>query len=154
LLAIIYYDQGDYRAAMPQLEDVAHLDPTDERPHNLIGIINKDLDRPQEAAAAFKESLRRNPNGLRSIETHLDLAEVQIKNREPANALELLKGLDSDRAVALRAEAMVPLGQGAESVAILDEALKKYPDHGGLLRLRAERYRDAGDNESAVQLLE
>jgi len=153
-LAIIYYDQGDFRSAMPQLEQVAELDRADERPHFLIGLMNKDMDRQAEAAAAFQESLRRKPDGPRSKETRLELAEAQIKSMRPADALEALSGLNSDRAEALRAEALFAVGRIEESVQLLDAVLKQYPDHPGLLRLRGERYRDAGDNAAAAPLLE
>ena len=153
-LAVIYYDQGDFKRTIPHLEEVAKLDPKDERPHFLLGSIHKDMEEADEAVKAFKESLRRRPAGPQAIETREALAEAQIKNYQEADALKTLQGLDSAKAVALKAEAMITLGRAVESVSLLDEALAKFPDTGSLMRLRGERYRDAGDQETAAKLLE
>jgi tetratricopeptide (TPR) repeat protein len=153
-LAQIYFDQGDFRLALPQLKQVADLDPTNERPHIMMGWIYRDTDQYAEAAAAFQESLRRKPNGPKAEETRLELAEVQIKNIRHADALATLGDRDGDRAIALRTEAMVAVGDAAASVPLLDQALTKSPNHPGLLKQRADRYRDAGDNTEAAKLLE
>jgi tetratricopeptide (TPR) repeat protein len=153
-LAVIYYDQGDLNRARSHCEEVARLDPTDEKPHFLIGTMYRDLEFPDEAVKAFQESLRRNPNGPRAIETRIELAEAQLKNYQEVEAIKSLEGLDTPKAIQVRAEALIPLGRVDESVAVLDEALKKYPNDGGLLRLRGERYRDAGNFSEGAKLLE
>jgi len=153
-LAVIYYDQGDSRHAIVHLERVAALDPADERPQFLLGLIYKDLGQMAEAVKAFTESLGRKPNGPKAVETRLALAEAQIQFLQAADALKTLEGLDSEAATSLKAEALIAQGRIGESVALLDAALAKSHGHGGLLRLRAERFREAGEYAAAVRLLE
>jgi tetratricopeptide (TPR) repeat protein len=156
LLATIYYDQGDYPRAITLLEQVADLDPRDARAHRLIGLMFKDMEQPAEAVAAYKESLRRDPNPPDLAEIRVELAEALLGLHKDAEVLELLKDDYSAAAVCARVECMIGIEQIEEATALLDQALLKNPDHGGLLRLRADRYRDptVHDLLAAARLLE
>jgi tetratricopeptide (TPR) repeat protein len=153
-LAVIYYDMGDLRRAVPHLREVARLDPADGRPHRLIGMIFKDMEQPDDAITAYEESLRRNPHPKDEVAVREELGEALLKQYREADALAALQGLDTPAAAVIRAEALLPLGRGDEVGPLLDDALKKWPDHGGLLRLRGERLRAAGNPQAALPLLE
>jgi tetratricopeptide (TPR) repeat protein len=156
LLAIIYYDQGDYPLAIALLQQVADLDPQDARPLRLMGLMFKDMEQPAEAVTAYKESLRRNPNPPDLADVRIELAECLLGLHKEAEVLDLLKNDNSPAAVCARVECMIIDGQVEAATALLDQSLRKNPDHGGLLRLRADRYRGGTvrDVLSAAKLLE
>ena len=153
-LAAIYYDQGDLLQTITLLERIRDLDPADSRSVWLLGTIHRDLDKLDEAIAAFRESLRREPHPVKEIDLRVELAECLFKQQSHADVLQALHGFDASAAVALKFEALVGLGQAQEAIALLDTALAKDPAHLGLLRLRGEHYLQSGDIKEAVRVLE
>lgn len=153
-LATIFYDQGDLLRTIPHLEKVAELDPNDARPHRLLGLIHRDLEKLEEAVAAYRESLRRNPHPPDEDELRVEMAVCLMRLYREAEAIDAVRGLNTPAAAALRAEAMLALGQEVEAVELLDRELAKHPDYIGLLRLRGERYLHSGDAAKAIEMLE
>lgn len=158
-LAAIAYDLGHSGQAIDFLTRVAELDPHDSRPHNLIGLICKDLRLNVDAEAAYEECLRRG--GLPSVErdAKLGLAEVQTRLHKYAEGLEMIRDVEIASAgeqpnpVAVRAECLRGLGRTAESAAVLDAALVTHPS-AILHRVRGQTYQDAGDLPQAVRSFE
>ncbi len=153
-LATIYYDQGDLLRTIPHLEKVAELDPTDGRPHRLLGLIYRDLEKLEEAVAAYRESLRRQPHPPDAEEVRVEMAVCLMRLYREAEAIEAVQGLDTPAAAAVRVESMLALGREAEATELLDQELAKHPDYVGLLRLRGERDLLAGNAARAIDILE
>jgi tetratricopeptide (TPR) repeat protein len=153
-LAAIYYDQGDFSRAIALLEQVADLDRSDATSPRLIGQMFKDMDQPAEALPAYRESLRRDPNPPDLADIRVELGECLLKLHKDEEVLDLLRPDDSPPAVCVRVEAMIGNGRGEEAMALLEDTLRNNSNHGGLLRLRAERYRAQGDTAIAANLLE
>jgi predicted Zn-dependent protease len=160
-LATIFYDQGDYSRTVPHLQEVARLDSRDAAPHRLIGQIYRDLEEPDEAVAAYQESLRRlrayrqhHPHPIDEDEVRAELASCLLKQFRDADVIAVLKGVDTPEAIVYRAEAMIALAQESEADSMLDDALARFPGDGGLMRLRGERYRMVGQPAKAADLLE
>jgi tetratricopeptide (TPR) repeat protein len=153
-LASIYFDQGDLGRAVGYLEQVERLDPADARTPRLRGLIHRDREEFEEAVAAYRESLRRNPRPADEAELKVELAECLMKLRKEEEILRDLSGVETPAAQAVRAEALIGLGREPEALPILDRGLKEHPEFGGFLRLRGERYLAAGQADKAVPLLE
>lgn len=153
-LASIYYDLGDYLKAIPLLEEVANLDRTDGRSLRLIGLMYKDMQKIADAVPAYEESLQRDPNPSDASDVRLELAECWLAQARANDVLRILESDHSSSAAAFRAEALISLGRVEEATALLDDALKGDPNHSVLRRLRAERYRAAGDPAAGARLLE
>ena len=88
-----------------------------------------------------------------------ELAEVLVKQTDYAQALEILDGLDPDRAdkekvVDLRVQCLWGLGRVAELRFLLEEALKDYPQSTGLLRMAGQIRLANDDPQGAVGPLE
>lgn len=154
-LAILHYDSGAVRKALVHLARVADLNPADARPHRLIGLILKDNEQFAEAAAAYRESLARNPAPADLQELLVELAEALSGAREFAQALETLSRAESTAGVeALRGECLAQLGRPQEARAAAAAALGHDAAHAGALALSATLALDEGDVDSAVATLE
>jgi tetratricopeptide (TPR) repeat protein len=158
-LAAVYYDLGDLTRAIPHLEQVARLVPTDGRPHRQIGLIDKDLAQYADAAAAYREALGRELNPTVREEVRLELAEVLIKQLDYPAALEVLDHptpgpQDGVRAMGLRAECLWGLSRAGEARELLDRALRREPSGVYLLRLRGQIHLAEGEPAQAAALLE
>jgi tetratricopeptide (TPR) repeat protein len=157
-LAAIYYDQGALLRALQHLQEVAHLDPRDGRPHRMMGDIYKQLGRDGQAIDCFQEALRRTLGRAFADEAREDLAECLLKQSRYAEALQVLNECDaqaapSPRRLAWRAECLYAQGQTAEARTLLDRALADHPAAAELLRLRARLHQDAHELEAAAALL-
>jgi Flp pilus assembly protein TadD len=155
-LVAVYYDQGALLKCLYHLGEVARLDPSDARPHRMMGLIHADLDRRAEAVECYRESLRRGLSGKAATEAREELAEQLLKLGQPAAALEALGPAaesESPRAIAFRAEAEWALGRVSDATTRLDTALPKHPKSLHLLRLRGQLHVAAGEWEKAVAVL-
>jgi Flp pilus assembly protein TadD len=153
-LATIYYDQGDYLRAIPHLEKVAELDPKDARPHRLLGLIYRDLDKLDDAVSAYQESLRRDPHPIDEEEVRVELAVCLMKQHRESDAMSAVEGLDTPAASAIRIEGMIATGQEDVANRLLDQELAKHPNYIGLLRLKGEQELLHGEPGKAVEILE
>lgn len=158
-LAVIAYDLGQMATAVEHLEAVAKLDPADARPHRLIGLIYKDLTQFEQAAAAYREALRRGLSPTVADEVRVELGEVLARQGLHAEGLEAL-GTDPPgdsppypaRPV-IRAECLRGLGRRGEAAEILDRALAATPT-AEAYRLRGQLYLDDDGTAGAVRVLE
>jgi tetratricopeptide (TPR) repeat protein len=158
-LAVIYFDQGALNRALAHLEKVAELDPSDGRPHRLIGLIHKDLEHYGPAAEAYQEALRRGIRGQNLATVRQEWAECLVKQAKFAAALTVLEQfepLPDDAALveALRAECLAGLGQTDQAQAVLDRALEFSPQSGELLLQRAKLYLHTHQPKAAIPLVQ
>jgi tetratricopeptide (TPR) repeat protein len=150
-LAAIYYDLGAMHDAIARLEQLSRLTPDDFAPHRLLAVIHADFERYPEAIRDYREALRRNPpSGVRE-EMFKGLARSMIRERQYAEALDLLKDAAPDaEALALRAECRWTLGERDEARRTLDRALAGDPDLRAALLLQARIASDEGKPAAAV----
>lgn len=158
-LAAFHYDQGNLTQALAHLDRIARLDPTDSRPHRLMGLIFHFLEQPDQAIPAYQEARRRGVRLQDAASVQLELAECHNKRSESAEALAALDELpaqaaDTPQGVALRAEALVALTRSSDAAALLDQALRGHPTSGPLLRVRGTLHVTNGQGKDAVPLLE
>jgi tetratricopeptide (TPR) repeat protein len=156
-LAAVYFDQGALLKSLQQLEEVARLDPSDGRPHRLMGLIHADLDSAEEAVANFRDALRRSLTPGTAAKAHIELAEQLVKLGRHPEALDALGhgyATEPPLATAVRAEAEWSLGSSEKAAALLDGALARHPDALPLLRLRGQLHIKAGEWAQATPLLE
>jgi len=153
-LAVIYYDQGDATRAVPHLQEVARLDPSDFRPHRLMGLIFQYLDSTDDAISAYTEALKRNPPADVRDEVRHELAECQLKQFRYQDVLATIGDLTTPEAISFRVEAISALGRPAEADRILAEGIESHPENARLLRIRGERARAHGDYAAAAEFLE
>ncbi|HYH65390.1 MAG TPA: tetratricopeptide repeat protein [Urbifossiella sp.] len=155
--AAVAYDLGQMPAAVADLEAVARLDPADARPHRLMGLINKDLNRYEQAEAAYRESLRRGLAGAARGEVVAELAEVLNRAGKFADALAVF---DADPPApgpageAVRVEALRGVARRADAAAAADRSIAAHPVDGVLRRLRGQLHLDEGNAAAAVAALE
>jgi tetratricopeptide (TPR) repeat protein len=90
-LGASYYDLGAIHQAVHHLKRTAELDPADQRPPRLLGLIHKDYERFEEAAGFYAESLRRKNDQPDWEEVRLEMASCQVKLRRHREALESLQ---------------------------------------------------------------
>jgi tetratricopeptide (TPR) repeat protein len=153
-LAATYFDIGAMNHAVDQLQAVAQQAPGDPRPHRLLGLIYKDFEQYGKAIAAYRQSLRRNPDQPAKSELSLELAECLVHQRRHAEALEALRQCPRS-AGRLVFEAECHYAGGDEDAArkLLHEALRLEPEHLGGLQLDARMAQESGDVESAARTL-
>jgi Flp pilus assembly protein TadD len=150
------YDMGQLSAAGTHLQRVADLDPTDSRPHRLIGLIHKDLSQWQQAEEAYREALRRElPDGVRG-KVRVELATVLIQQGKFADAQAVLReepSRDNPDWFAAEAEALRGLGRRQPATELVDKVLPQFPTPR-LLKLRGQLFLDESRHAAAVPPLE
>jgi len=140
--------------AREQLEIVAQQAPGDPRPKRLLAEIHRDFEKYDQAADAYRESLRRDPQQPKREELFVDLAECLLKLRRFDEAREVLRECPrSARSLALEAETFYEAGESGAAKKPIDEALALEPTHVGAMRLKARMSLDANDPASAIQIL-
>jgi Flp pilus assembly protein TadD len=157
-LAAVAYDQGAVIEAVGHLERVANLDPTDGRPHRMIGHICADLDKREDAVAAYREALRRQLTPAAADEVGVELADQLLKLGDAEAALAALPdslpvGDNGVRAAAIRAEATWTTTGAEEAVTMTEAALQQTPDDPRLLSLLGRLHVDLGNHDKAVDPL-
>jgi tetratricopeptide (TPR) repeat protein len=154
-LASCYYDLGAIHQALSHLEIIAQLAPQDARPHRLIGLMHKDFEHYDEAIAAYRESLRRNPTQAAAADIQFEMAECQVKQRKYVEALETLaKCSDTPPTWVLSAECRHATGQQEQATELVDRALAKAPDALAPLLLAATFDLEGDRVPQAVERLE
>lgn len=157
-LAAVYFDQGALLKAVHHLQEVARLDPSDGRPHRMMGFIQSDLDRRKEAVECYQEALRRGLSGPAETEVREELAEQLVGLGRHQEAIETLGPADggrkSDRTIRVRAEAEWAAGKMTSAVTLLDRGLAEFPDSAVLLRLRGRLHSESAEWEKAAGILE
>jgi tetratricopeptide (TPR) repeat protein len=153
-LAGAYYDLGLIHQSMEHLRRVAELDPTDPRPHRLMGLIQKDNEQYAGAVDSYRESLRRDAKPSAPDTRGLELAECLIKLQRFDEAIEALSAVPPgpDRGVK-EAECHYSGGRPADSKRLVNEALAQSPAHLDGLVLKSSLATDEGDIAGAVDAL-
>jgi tetratricopeptide (TPR) repeat protein len=154
-LAAVAYDQGAVIEAVSHLRKVAELDHADGRPHRMIGHICADLDKREEAVAAYRQALDRSLTPMAEAEVRVELAEQLLKLGDADAALAMLpKDAGTAPALAVRAEATWTTAGADEAISLVESALKMLPDEPRLLSLMGRLHVDRGDYDKAVDPLE
>lgn len=154
-LGVLYYDLGAMDHAQTHLTRVSELDPDDPRPDRLMGLINKDYERPHIAIGHYRESLRRAPEGADVEAVRLELAECEVAQREFQPALETVRDCSpSVRKQVIEAACHLNLGDGALARRLIDQALDVAPRDLDALLLKGEILLAAGETAQAVDVLE
>lgn len=153
-LAAVAYDQGALLRAVDHLKEVARIDPQDGRPYRMIGTIWADLDRREEAVAAYRAALDRTLSPAARAEVGEELAEQLLKLGEAAAALEALPAeAASPLAAAVRAEATWAV-EGSEAALVpAVAAMKAHPRSARLTGLVGRLHVDRGAWEEAADAL-
>ncbi|MBL8868100.1 MAG: tetratricopeptide repeat protein [Gemmataceae bacterium] len=158
--AQLAYNIGQLDTAVAHLEQLLVLDAVDGKPAKLLGDIQSDLGRHDEAIAAYRESLVRELPVVVRREAERSLANSLGKRGRFDELLALW--MDSNAAgasndaewSALRGEAYRGTGSPEDARRIVDSALKSFPPTSRLLALRGQLELDSGDVRAAVKSLE
>lgn len=153
-LGVAFYDVGNVALAMPHLERLAKLEPTNGRPHRLMGIIYRDLSDFDRAAAAYQESLDRDPRQPDANEIRLELARCQFAKLKYDDALAVLRDCGESPAVfTLRAQCYHAKGLVDQAEECVAEALAADPDDAEALAVEATLVEEKGNQRRAAELL-
>jgi tetratricopeptide (TPR) repeat protein len=154
-LAASCYDLGAIHDALGHLERTAELDPSDPRPHRLLGLIHKDYERYAEAIGLYEESLRRRSDQPDANEIREELAACQVKLLRHQDALKTLAGLpDSAAAQVLRGECYHALGQLDRARGAVASALEHDPDYLEAVLMHGTLLLEDGRAEEAIAVFE
>lgn len=158
-LAAAAYDQGAVIEAVGHLERVAELDPTDGRPHRMIGHICADLDKREDAVASFRAALDRNLTPAAAAEVREELAAQLLKLGDAEAALAQLPPRpdvagDSAQSLAVRTEATWTAAGPEAAAELVRQALGTRPDEPRLLSLLGRIEVDLGNYAEAIAPLE
>jgi len=153
-LAAALYELGDSKSALGELREVVRLAPDDPRAWRTIAVLLKEGVEPERAREAYLNSLRVDP---RQPQARLELAEVLNTlghHDDAARQLEACSGgvPEGDR-LALLAKGVMARGDQEELQTMLDRALAQYPDHVGLLQLKAQAETAKGRTVQAITTL-
>jgi tetratricopeptide (TPR) repeat protein len=158
-LAAACYDLGALAATVEHAERWAELDPKDGRPYRLIGLIQQDLGRFEEAAAAYRSALDRDLKSYVKEEVRLDLADALARLNRFVEALDVLhmarppEELQA-QALTLEADCQRQLGNTAEAERGVQAALRMDPEYAPALRLRGQIALGEGDGAGAIPPLQ
>lgn len=124
-LATAYYDIGLMNEAIAHLVRVSDLDPSDPRPHRIMGVLRMDHGNPATAADDFEESLRRNPHQADAEQIRLELAQCQERLHRFHDARRTLAACDESAGkLALLASMRHAEGSAEEAKRLAADALK------------------------------
>ena len=75
--ALAYEEKGEFQQALRECEATIQLASNWAEAHNLRGIILEELDRPEEAIAAYQEAIRLDPT-FDEAKENLSVAEAEL----------------------------------------------------------------------------
>jgi tetratricopeptide (TPR) repeat protein len=155
-LAIAYYDVGNSSRAAKTLRQVIKQDPKDYRPYRLLGMIQRERGRYEEAADEYRACLRLKPQieTLRN-QVRFELSDCLTHLSQFQKALDLLDEIpESADTQALRAHCYFGLGNSTKARDAAERAIELDPNHiegrGWLANLDLE----AGNFKAAARNLE
>ena len=150
-LGAMYFDLGAMDHAIEHLQRVSELDTKDPRADRLMGLINKDYERTHLAVTHYRESLRRDPRQADAEQIRLELAEVEIKQKEFAAALATAKECaPSTRQRIIEAECHLNLGEYEDAQRLISDALRESPNDFKALLLQGQILMESGEIDQAV----
>jgi Tfp pilus assembly protein PilF len=126
-LAALYYDQRVPDFAIQQVERWSAIDMADGQPERFLGRIYLEMDEPDRAITHYRAALERSLLPSVREQARVELAELLIRRRALAPALEVLEGgawesVDRAQIALLRAECLGGLGRGEEAARAIDAA--------------------------------
>lgn len=145
------FDIRAFNRAQVHADVIAKLDPTDYRPHRLLGLMAKMMQSWELAIRYYGQSLQRKPTEKIKQEILLELGECQTRARQFDAALKTLEEpVESVERNVLMAECLFFTGRAAEANPILDAALAQEPGNPGANLLKADVILEQrGDLETA-----
>lgn len=159
LLAAIYFDLGAVSLAEHHAKEIARLDPADGRPFRLIGSMHKDFHHIDEAANAYRAALARQLSPAARAEVIRELTELLLEDLgSDEEALTTLEQCpppwrDAPDMLVLRANCIWRSANKAESIRLVDAALRADPDLPSALVLRAKLHLHYEQSVEAIRLL-
>ena len=157
LMGVAQIRRGDNRAALPELQKAVQMKPELPAAHALLGRALMAMGRRDDAAAAFREELGRNPN---DFDSNLYLGMLLKDDQKLDEAYEHLKRasrLRSQDPGVLYALGALHLAAGRtdEARKLLETVVAQAPDYRqGHVLLATAYYRQknkaAGDREQAI----
>jgi tetratricopeptide (TPR) repeat protein len=154
-MGVLYYDLGAMDTAMLHLQAVSRLSPADHRPDRLMGLMNRDYERPEIAIPHYLETLRRSPEQPGANEVRMEMAECHLKLRQYEIALQVLEQCaDSPKKSLLRARCLLNTGFLDDARQLAKSLLEVQGDQRvEALQLNAEIALADADSQSAADLL-
>ncbi len=155
-MGVLYYDLGAMDLSIVHLSIVSKLAPNDSRPDRLMGLMNRDYERPEVAIPHYVESLKRSPNQTDADQVRYELAECHYKLREYDKALDVLKLCQaSPKHQLLKARCLLNTGALDESRQLANSVLQQESKPTvDSLQLNAEIALADGDPKKTEELLQ
>jgi len=154
LLAATYYDIGAMRQAVFHLLEIAKQAPDDPRPHRLMGLINKDYEKYEDAIAAYRESLRRGLEQPEKNEVQAELAECLIELLKYEEALEALRNsLPSASVLTLKARCHFDQQDLDKAESLVERSIELDPDYLPAMLLKGRLALETDRASEAVEIL-
>jgi tetratricopeptide (TPR) repeat protein len=133
------YDVGAVVPALEHLRRVAQEEVSNARICRLIGLIYREHADFSDAAAAYEESLRRDPAQPDADRVRIDLARCRLALHDYGAALAALEGCeDTPDALALRGLCHVGQGQPQRAREFVEQALRRDADNAAALSCLAK----------------
>lgn len=152
-LAASYYDQGVVGMATEHLHRTAELDPSDPRPHRLLGLMHKDFGQYEAAIPLYEESLRRGDDREDADEIRQELASCQVETRSYSDALKTLeKCPERPEFDVLRAQCHHAQGHPDRAKEVLARALEVQGDNLDGLLLQGTMMLEEGKARAAIEV--
>lgn len=153
-LAVIYYDLGANNSALAELGHVIRLAPDDYRPWYLLGQIDFDSEKYQQAAEHCRKALARTPPAPQRNDIVRILAASLIKTGRYAPALEVLSDAPAEPVLlSLESECQWGLGRPDRAAETLARAERLNPGERLVLLMKARLEMEAGRAEAALSPL-
>lgn len=137
-LAAALYELGDYPSTVAALKSVTQVEPNDARAWRTLALLNKENGEVEEALPAYEQTLRLDPN---QPAVRFELAETLVAMGQYPGAEQQLArcrgGIAEPDRRALLVHCLQVAGDPAEFRALLDASVAEFPNHPGLLGLRA-----------------
>lgn len=153
VLAAIYFSRSEVQRGLAMLEAAARLDPGDFRPWYGAGDMYRRLNRADDAARAFGQALRLQPD---HHESRLGRIWALLETRPPEEVTPLLQQALVDRpsdpeVLTLAARQALALGDQQGALQYVERCLALDPDRAEALRIRAGLRRAAGQLQPALE---
>ena len=153
-LAALNFDLRALFRARHHFDEWGRVAPTDHRPPRFSGLVNNLLSFYKEAALAYEESLKRNPNQSTRQEVLLELAECQHRTRDYEPALKTLaQAVESVAGDALKAQCLMSLRRTDEARQTADSVLTREATNLTANLVRADIAMLEKDDETALKCL-
>ena len=151
ILGQAHAQQGDFDAAVQDLERARRITPDVPDANATLGLIYLRQGKLAEATAALREELKHNPRHVLARHT---LATVLDLDGQPAEAMTLLRGVLQEQpefsdARYLLGKILLASGEADHAVPHLEAAVRLSPDDASYHYQLAQAYRKVGRSELA-----